>query len=315
MQDSLAKKGIPLITYAGFPRKKVDSPHYICRIPSQKSGFPSLHMQDSLAKKWIAFITYAGFPCKKVDCLHYICRIPSQKRGFPLLHMQDSLAKKRIPFITYAGFPRRKVDCLIRYAGFLRKKVDCIHYICRILSQESGFPSLHMQDSLAKKVDSLYYICRIPSQKGGFHRKKRIPYITYAGFPRKKRIPCITYAGCQTLTKGFGITEMYRIVRHLYDPRLPSYSYGNYRPVKIRHYCNGKSKWIYLHKDDLSVRSLLENTFQYEYCQCFTFKRCDNFKLKCTSHGCMYSAHYFGKISITSKQWIFATQIFDRFLG
>ena len=47
---------------------------------------------------------------------------------------------------------------------------------------------------------------------------------------------------CQTLPKDFGITEMYRIARHLYDPYLPSYSYGNYWPVKIRHYCNGKSK-------------------------------------------------------------------------
>ncbi|CAH3154550.1 unnamed protein product [Porites lobata] len=63
---------------------------------------------------------------------------------------------------------------------------------------------------------------------------------------------------CQTPPKDFGITEMYRIARHLYDPYLPSYSYGNYWPVKIRHYCNGKSKWIYLHKDDPSVRSFLE---------------------------------------------------------
>ena len=46
----------------------------------------------------------------------------------------------------------------------------------------------------------------------------------------------------------------------------------------------------------------MTSTFQCEYCQCFTFKRCDKFKLKCTSHGGMYSAHYFGKISITSKQ-------------
>ena len=60
---------------------------------------------------------------------------------------------------------------------------------------------------------------------------------------------------CQTLPKDFGITEMYRIARHLYDPYLPSYSYGNYWPVNIRHYCNnGKSKWIYLHKDDPRVR-------------------------------------------------------------
>ena len=46
----------------------------------------------------------------------------------------------------------------------------------------------------------------------------------------------------------------------------------------------------------------MASTFQREYCQCFTFKRYDKFKLKCTSHGGMYSAHYFGKISITSKQ-------------
>ena len=29
------------------------------------------------------------------------------------------------------------------------------------------------------------------------------------------------------------------------------------------------------------------STFQCEYCQCFTFKRCDKFKLKSTSHGGM----------------------------
>ena len=46
----------------------------------------------------------------------------------------------------------------------------------------------------------------------------------------------------------------------------------------------------------------MTSTFQCEYCQNFTFKRCDKFKLKCTSNGGMYSVHYFGKISITSKQ-------------
>ena len=35
----------------------------------------------------------------------------------------------------------------------------------------------------------------------------------------------------------------------------------------------------------------MTSTFQCEYCQCFTFKRCDKFKLKCASHGGMYSAH------------------------
>ena len=51
-----------------------------------------------------------------------------------------------------------------------------------------------------------------------------------------------------------------------------------------------------------TIHMSMTSTFQGEYCQCFTFKRCDKFKLKCTSHGGMYSAHYFGKISITSKQ-------------
>ena len=34
----------------------------------------------------------------------------------------------------------------------------------------------------------------------------------------------------------------------------------------------------------------MTSAFQCEYRQCFTFKRCDKFKLKCTSHGGMYSA-------------------------
>ena len=46
----------------------------------------------------------------------------------------------------------------------------------------------------------------------------------------------------------------------------------------------------------------MASTFQREYCQCFTFKRYDKFKLKCTIHGGMYSAHYFGKTSRMSKQ-------------
>ena len=45
----------------------------------------------------------------------------------------------------------------------------------------------------------------------------------------------------------------------------------------------------------------MTSTFQCEYCQCFTFKRCDKFKLKCTSHGGMYSVHHFGKIYLL--QW------------
>ena len=46
-----------------------------------------------------------------------------------------------------------------------------------------------------------------------------------------------------------------------------------------------------------TIHISMTSTFECEYCQCFTFKRCDKFKLKCTSHGVMYSAHYFAKIS------------------
>ena len=57
---------------------------------------------------------------------------------------------------------------------------------------------------------------------------------------------------------------------------------------------NSKLMWT-IHKS-------MTSAFQCEYCPCFTFKTCAKFKLKCTSHGGMYNAHYFGKISITSKQ-------------
>ena len=41
----------------------------------------------------------------------------------------------------------------------------------------------------------------------------------------------------------------------------------------------------------ISMRTIhisMTGTFQCEYCQCFTLKRCDKFKLQCTSHGGMY---------------------------
>ena len=52
-----------------------------------------------------------------------------------------------------------------------------------------------------------------------------------------------------------------------------------------------------------TIHISMTSTFQCKNCQCCSFKRCDKFKLKCTSHGDMYSAHYsVGKIRITSKQ-------------
>ena len=42
-----------------------------------------------------------------------------------------------------------------------------------------------------------------------------------------------------------------------------------------------------------TIHISMTSTFQYEYFQRFTFKRCDKFQLKCTSsHRGMYSAHH-----------------------
>ena len=40
-----------------------------------------------------------------------------------------------------------------------------------------------------------------------------------------------------------------------------------------------------------TIHTSMTSTFQCEYWQCLTFKRCDKFKVKCTSHGGMYCSH------------------------
>ena len=52
-----------------------------------------------------------------------------------------------------------------------------------------------------------------------------------------------------------------------------------------------------------TIHIALTSTFQCEYCQCSTFKRCDKSKLKSTSHGGMYSAHYFRRHQTWSTSW------------
>ena len=55
----------------------------------------------------------------------------------------------------------------------------------------------------------------------------------------------------------------------------------------------------------------MTSTFQCEYCQCFTFKRCDKFKLKCTSHGGMYSAHYlYLDLTVNCARFDFSSEMF-----
>ena len=52
-----------------------------------------------------------------------------------------------------------------------------------------------------------------------------------------------------------------------------------------------------------TIHIALTSTFQCEYCQCSTFKRCDKSKLKSTSHGGMYNAHYFRRHQTWSTSW------------
>ena len=72
-------------------------------------------------------------------------------------------------------------------------------------------------------------------------------------------------------------------------------------PLKIRATAFTVWRYAYFSKLMPTIHISMTSTFQCEYCQCFTLKRCDKFKLKCASHGDIYSAHYFG---ITSKKWM-----------
>ncbi len=66
----------------------------------------------------------------------------------------------------------------------------------------------------------------------------------------------------KTLPEGFGGAEMYTSARNQYNPYIPTVSFAleNYWPVKIRHYSNGKTKWIYIHEDEPSVKKFVEET-------------------------------------------------------
>ena len=55
----------------------------------------------------------------------------------------------------------------------------------------------------------------------------------------------------------------------------------------------------------------MTSTFQCEYCQYFTFKRCDKFKLKCTSHGGTYSALYlYLDLTVNCERFYFGSEMF-----
>ena len=57
--------------------------------------------------------------------------------------------------------------------------------------------------------------------------------------------------------------------------------------------------WRYANFSKLmrTIHISMTSTFQCKYCHCFTFKRCDKFKLKCTSHGGMYMRFILEKLA------------------
>ena len=50
--------------------------------------------------------------------------------------------------------------------------------------------------------------------------------------------------------------------RNAVNPYTPTVMFAseNYWPVKIKHYSNGKRKWIYIHEDEPSVQAFLQET-------------------------------------------------------
>ena len=53
------------------------------------------------------------------------------------------------------------------------------------------------------------------------------------------------------LPGGYGVAVMYTSARNHLNPYIPTASFANenYWPVQIRHYSNGKTNFIYIHKE------------------------------------------------------------------
>ena len=71
---------------------------------------------------------------------------------------------------------------------------------------------------------------------------------------------------CKTIPERFGLAEMYTSTRNPFNPRLPTVLYAGerYWPVKMRHFSNGTTKWIYIHEDEPSMKSFIEETIATE---------------------------------------------------
>ena len=66
----------------------------------------------------------------------------------------------------------------------------------------------------------------------------------------------------KAIPEGFGLAEMYTSALNPPTPRPPIVLYAGERfwPVKLRHFSNVTTRWIYLHEDEPSVKSFPEET-------------------------------------------------------
>ena len=142
-----------------------------------------------------------------------------------------------------------------------------------------------------------------PSQKLLGQDKPRLG-LAVGWISREHRF-CTIYTGCSRLMQA-SARESRGLCENLQQGKLNKnalcywVAYG--KPIKFSVASRLRPKEKNDGRITQTIHISMTNTFHCEYCQCFTFKRGDKFKRKCTSHGGMYSAHYFWKISITSKQ-------------
>ena len=97
-----------------------------------------------------------------------------------------------------------------------------------------------------------------------------------------ERIFSTSHLYSETFIKTYSGLQPREISRETYPTKRSKLLYSALQHSLFWHYPNFSKLMRTIHIS-------MTNTFQCEYCQCFTFKRCDKFKLKCTSHGGMAS--------------------------
>ena len=74
----------------------------------------------------------------------------------------------------------------------------------------------------------------------------------------------------KSIPAGYSIVEMYKTSRNPNQPNMPGVSMGGelYWPVKIRHRSNGSVKWINLHSNDSTVKTIVKEALACDGIPC-----------------------------------------------